>query len=88
MRDVSASDGLVNVRLFAAAKAAAGTGELALHAGSLASITEQLTARYAALATVLPGCSFLVDGAQANAEASTLIAAGATVDVLPPFAGG
>lgn len=45
------------------------------------------------LETVLPRCSFLVDGVRAPAEASAttpaaVLRGGETVDVLPPFAGG
>lgn len=45
------------------------------------------------LETVLPRCSFLVDGVRARAEASAttpaaVLRGGETVDVLPPFAGG
>ncbi|GAA3280442.1 MoaD/ThiS family protein [Nesterenkonia halobia] len=45
------------------------------------------------LETVLPRCSFLVDGVRTRAEASAttpaaVLRGGETVDVLPPFAGG
>lgn len=45
------------------------------------------------LESVLPRCSFLVDGVRARAEASAttpaaVLRGGETVDVLPPFAGG
>ncbi|GAB3177115.1 hypothetical protein GCM10027060_00900 [Nesterenkonia halophila] len=45
------------------------------------------------LETVLPRCSFLVDGVRARAEGSAttpaaVLRGGETVDVLPPFAGG
>ncbi len=79
----------MRVRLFAAAKAAAGTAEIEVQAGTIATISAALAARYSALATVLPVCSFLIDGKQAGQEPSrSRVEAGSVVDVLPPFAGG
>ncbi|WP_010524760.1 MoaD/ThiS family protein [Nesterenkonia sp. F] len=43
------------------------------------------------LETVLPRCSFLVDGVRAGTTegaGATVLRGGETVDVLPPFAGG
>lgn len=79
----------MRVRLFAAAKSAAGTSEVELEAGTIATISAALVAQYPALAAVLPACSFLIDGLQAGQEPSrTRVEAGSVVDVLPPFAGG
>lgn len=77
----------VNIRLFAAARAAAGLGETTAAAGSLEAILQELTERYPALAPVLPRCSYLLNGAAVHGS-HTEVPAGATVDVLPPFAGG
>lgn len=87
--DVSGSDGVAHVRLFAAAKAAAGTAELDVASGTIDSISTELIAHCSALAQILPACSFLVDGLQASEHAgSTPVGTGSVLDVLPPFAGG
>ena len=76
----------VQVRLFAVARAKAGVEIIASEPGSLASIIESLKA-HGELASVLPQCSYLVDGV-AVADLNQPINAGSTVDVLPRFAGG
>lgn len=83
--------GSIHVRLFAAAKAAVGRGEVEVAAGG--SISDVL--RRVGDAAVDPGaatrvfarCSFLVD-ARATTDPATTLPAGSTLDVLPPFAGG
>jgi molybdopterin synthase sulfur carrier subunit len=78
----------VTVRYFAGAKAAAGVPEERVSAASLADLTSRLAASHGAgLARVLQACSYLVDGTAAR-DRSARLPAGATVDVLPPFAGG
>jgi molybdopterin converting factor small subunit len=80
----------VGVRYFAAARAAAGSSEEAVPAGgqSLAWLIDELTQRHGpGLAKVLAVASFLVDGVAWH-DRETALPAGATVDVLPPFAGG
>lgn len=79
----------VIVRLFAAAKAAAGSSEVEVRPSTLGAISEELVRRFEALEGVLPMCSFLVDGTQPiDGAISTRVRSGSTVDVLPPFAGG
>jgi molybdopterin synthase sulfur carrier subunit len=80
----------VSVRYFAAARAAAGSSEEAVAAGgqSLAWLIDELAERHGSgLAKVLAVASFLVDGVTWH-DRETALPAGATVDVLPPFAGG
>jgi molybdopterin converting factor small subunit len=80
----------VNVRYFAAARAAAGMEEeaLALPEGtSVKDLVERLAARGPNLAAVLDRCSFLCDGIAVRNRAEPL-KTNQTVDVLPPFAGG
>jgi sulfur-carrier protein len=79
----------VIVRYFAGARAAAGVGEEAVPAGlTLDGLAEALGGRHGErLATVLKAASFLVDGMRWHDRQAPL-PAGATVDVLPPFAGG
>ena len=80
----------VTVRFFAAARAAAGIEEeiITVPAGTtVAALTHILASRSVELARVLQKCSYLCDGvAVRNPHAE--LAAGQTVDVLPPFAGG
>lgn len=78
----------VDVRYFAAAKAAMGTGEERRGPlPDLAALVADATARVPAAASVLARCSFLVDGV-ATTDLATPLPPGALVDVLPPFAGG
>jgi sulfur-carrier protein len=81
----------VTIRYFAAARAAAGveTEPLELREGAtvddaLAAIRERHGAE---LARVLDRCSFLLDEVAVR-DRSAIVPAGATLDILPPFAGG
>jgi molybdopterin converting factor small subunit len=80
---------MVNVRYFAGARAATGgTSNEAVNASTLDELIIKLTERHGErLAVVLKAASFLVDGL-ASHDPAAAIPAGATVDVLPPFAGG
>jgi molybdopterin synthase sulfur carrier subunit len=79
------------VRYFAAARAAAGveTEKIQLPAGS--SVDDLLAAvraqHGAELGAVLDRCSFLLDEVAVR-DRSAVIGDSATLDVLPPFAGG
>ncbi|HEY6800778.1 MAG TPA: MoaD/ThiS family protein [Agromyces sp.] len=80
----------VTVRYFAAAAEAAGVEEELLAPGAVGStvgeLREWLVAHYGgAMARVVANGSFLVDGVVQRDGAAPL---GASVDVLPPFAGG
>ena len=80
----------VTVRYFAAARAAAGAESEAvtLHPGAtLAELVKSLAVRGARLGEVLARCSYLCDGIAVRDD-TTALRAGATIDVLPPFAGG
>jgi len=81
----------VQVRYFAAARAAAGSDEEPVTVESpatVASVIDSITTRHGdALARVLTRCSYLL-GATAVHELSTPVRAGDQLDVLPPFAGG
>jgi len=84
---------MLTVRYFAGARAAAGVTEEQVPADRLATPTiadlvETLTAWHGPnLAKVLGVASFLVDGLPWH-DRTAQVPAGATVDVLPPFAGG
>jgi molybdopterin converting factor small subunit len=94
-REVTAGDGgggngRVRVRYFAAARAAAGVAEetVPVHGGSLAWLIVELTERHGQrLAKVVAAASFLVNGLTWH-DREMALPVGATVDVLPPFAGG
>ncbi|MCA2212681.1 MoaD/ThiS family protein [Jidongwangia harbinensis] len=78
----------LTVRYFAGARAAAGVSTEAVTAASLDDLVGVLTDRHGErLAVVLKAASFLVDGLTCHDRGATL-PPGATVDVLPPFAGG
>jgi molybdopterin converting factor small subunit len=76
---------MITVRLFAAAADVVGTKQLNLDAETVADVIEHLSDAQTT-SKVISRCSFMVDGARATPE--TTLESGATVDVLPPFAGG
>lgn len=77
----------VSVRLYAAARQAAGVSEATVRAGMLNDVLAELEAQFPDLARVIPQCSYLVNEVACK-DLGTEISAGDTVDVLPPFAGG
>lgn len=90
MAEVTATAIDVNVRYFAAARAAAGveaeTVSVALGA-TVADLLSALRARSQQLSIVLDRCSFLCDGIAVR-DLGRALETSQTVDVLPPFAGG
>ena len=79
---------LLTVRYFAGARAAAGVSVEPVAAATLDDLARVLADRHGErLAMVLKAASFLVDGLACHDRQATL-PPGATVDVLPPFAGG
>lgn len=80
--------GTVTVRYFAGARAAAGVTSEVVAALSLGELHALLVSAHGmALARVLQAASFLVDGVSVR-DPEQPLPQGATVDVLPPFAGG
>ncbi len=80
----------VNVRYFAAARAAAGLESETVSVAPGATVTDLLATlrtRGEKLAVVLDRCSFLCDGIAVR-DARKPLQTNQTVDVLPPFAGG
>jgi sulfur-carrier protein len=79
------------VRYFAGAKAAAGVAAETLVLPARTTVADLITAVAAdhgeALARVLGACSLLLDGLAVH-DRDTELPDAATVDVLPPFAGG
>ncbi len=81
----------VVVRYFAAARAAAGVEEEKVRVEAGATVADLLAAvraeHGAELSKVLDRCSYLLDEVAAR-DLSAPLHDGATLDVLPPFAGG
>jgi molybdopterin synthase sulfur carrier subunit len=77
---------MARVRYFAAAEEAAGRDEESRGETTVGALRAALVADYPALTGILPRCAVLVGGSRV--EDDTPLAADATVDVLPPFAGG
>jgi molybdopterin converting factor small subunit len=75
------------IRYWAAARAAAGTAEEAWEGSTLADVLASAEQAHGPeLARVFTVASFLVDGVRSRPGSP--LADGATVEVLPPFAGG
>lgn len=85
----------MQVRYFAGARAAAGVREETVRitrpSGGTVTASDVIAAALnlhdERLAKVLPACSFLLDGVAVR-DRGIEVADGATLDVLPPFAGG
>ncbi len=78
---------MITVRLFAAAREAAGTPETTVEAATAAELTDALEAAFGPrMAQVLAVSSLLASGRRLQPTDDLL--PGTQVDVLPPFAGG
>ncbi|RJT90874.1 MoaD/ThiS family protein [Cryobacterium melibiosiphilum] len=79
---------MVSIRFFAGAAEAAGTESLNLETTTVGALRHDLVERFGPdFARILGLCALLVNGTRAADDATPLPEA-ATVDVLPPFAGG
>jgi molybdopterin synthase sulfur carrier subunit len=80
---------VLTVRYFAGARAAAGgTSSETVEAVTLDDLIQVVADRHGErLALVLKAASFLIDGLTCH-DRSAALPDGATVDILPPFAGG
>jgi len=79
----------VTFQMYAAARAAAGTSWASTPPGPTASVLADLAAALPPrFADVLAISSLVCDGTRLDPTSSSLLPAGATVEVLPPFAGG
>ncbi|HEY6738777.1 MAG TPA: MoaD/ThiS family protein [Actinopolymorphaceae bacterium] len=84
---------MITIRYWAAAKEAAGVAEEQVRGGTLADVLAEVTARHSDSPTferVLRICALLVDGTPSGSRdpATVPVNDGATVEVLPPYAGG
>jgi molybdopterin synthase sulfur carrier subunit len=79
----------VTFRMFASARAAAGTPQVHVAPGPTDQVVAALTAGLPPrFADVLASSSLLADGVRLDHASPATIPGGTTVDVLPPFAGG
>ncbi len=78
----------MTVRYFAAARASAGVGTEVLEGDTVAAVIDQARTRHPGLDRVLAVASLMLDGTRVTATDSRTVVAPATLDILPPFAGG
>lgn len=78
----------VTVNLYAAARHAAQLNSLTVEAASLVEVKAELIQQIPGLASVIPQCSFIVDGHSFGSTGDCDVYAGQQIDVLPPFSGG
>jgi molybdopterin converting factor small subunit len=79
----------VTFRMYAAARAAAGTSQASTPPGPTVAVLADLIAGLPPrFADVLALSSLMSDGTRLDPTSSALLPAGTTVEVLPPFAGG
>lgn len=79
--------GVVTVRYWAGARAAAGVDEDALHGcPTVAAAASAVVGLHPDLGAIVPVSTWLLDGRAAPPD--TALAPGALLEVLPPFAGG
>jgi molybdopterin converting factor small subunit len=77
------------IRFWAGARAVAGTPEENTAPGRLPQVVEALIDRHGDRMRSLLACSvLLLDGEQVAGDADLLVAEGAVLEVLPPYAGG
>ena len=83
------SQDLVDVHLFAAARAAVGAGHVQVRGATLADVITALENDHPDFRKVSPRCSFLVNERATHGDAAAVtLPPGTRIDVLPPFAGG
>lgn len=79
----------VSLRLFAAAREAAGTGTVEFDAGTVGEVLETARTRFGAdFTAVLAGSRVWIDGEEPAAGDATPVTDGCEVAVLPPVSGG
>lgn len=79
----------VQVRLYAAARAAAHTADITVEGQPLPDLLNLLRETFGSeFARVLSVSSLLIDGLHVPRDSTAVIFDGQQVDVLPPFAGG
>ena len=75
------------VNFYAAARAACGVSESQIEGATLGEVIASASIEHPQLIAILPGCSYLVNGA-AESNNDVKVSAGDVIDILPRFAGG
>ena len=78
---------MAKVNFYAAARAASGVSESEIEGYTLGDVIASASAQYPKLVGILPGCSYLLNGA-AESNNDVKVSAGDVIDILPRFAGG
>ena len=78
---------MAKVNFYAAARAASGVSESEIDGSTLGEVIASASAKYPQLVAILPGCSYLINGA-AESDNDIKISAEDVIDILPRFAGG
>lgn len=78
---------MAKVNFYAAARAASGVSESQIEGSTLGEVISSASAQYPKLVGILPGCSYLLNGA-AESNNDLKVSAGDVIDILPRFAGG
>jgi len=78
---------MAKVKLYAAARAAAGTSELSIDAATLEELVAALKNSHPALGRVLLQSTYLLNGTSCK-ELSTALSSSDQIDIMPRFAGG
>lgn len=75
------------VNFYAAARGASGVSESEIAGSTLGEVIASASAQHPQLVAILPGCSYLVNGA-AESDNDIKISGEDVIDILPRFAGG
>ena len=75
------------VNFYAAARGASGVSESEIDGSTLGEVIASASAQHPQLVAILPGCSYLVNGA-AESDNDIKISGEDVIDILPRFAGG
>ena len=75
------------VNFYAAARAASGVSESEIDGSTLGEVIASASAQHPQLVAILPGCSYLVNGA-AESDNDIKISGEDVIDILPRVAGG
>lgn len=78
----------ITVNLYAAARQAAQQSSLTIKATTLAEAKTELIQKFPELASVIPRCSFIVDGNSLGISGDCNLHSKQVIDVMPPFSGG
>lgn len=89
IRNFSQTFGVVMaiVNFYAAARAASGKSESRIEGATLGEVITSASAQHPQLVAILPGCSYLVNGA-AESNLEFKVNETDVIDILPRFAGG